>query len=115
MLACKAGGLIKIKIFNSGRTAYVAVCATTADAFTSAGNESVPKIIQNNTIRQFFKTAITILLIFNHNSFRVLVDKIASVYFSWKKNIYILALETASPRNQHCANCFGTLPFSVES
>jgi len=26
-----------------------------------------------------------------------------------KYNIYILALEMASPGNQHCANCIGTL------
>ena len=60
-----------------------------------------------------FQTAISILLISNHNSFRVLFDKIASVYFIWKKNIYILALEMASPENQHCANCICTLSFPM--
>jgi len=35
-----------------------------------------------------FKTAISILLISNHNSFLVLFDKTASVYFIWK-NIFI--------------------------
>ena len=46
------------------------------------GNESMPKIIMNNTINLlFFKTAISILIISNHNSLRVLFDKIASVYF----------------------------------
>jgi len=35
----------------------------------------------NNTINLFFKTAISILVISNHNSFRVFFDKIASVYF----------------------------------
>jgi len=45
------------------------------------GNESVPKIIINNTINLFLKTAISVLLISNLNSFRVLFDKIASVYF----------------------------------
>jgi len=44
----------------------------------------------------------------NDNSFRVLFDKIASVYF-FEKYIYILALEMASPGNQHCAHCIGTL------
>ena len=29
------------------------------------------------------------------------------------KKIYILALETASPGNQHCANCVGTLSFRL--
>ena len=40
----------------------------------------------------------------------VLFDKIASTYFI-RKYIYILALEMASPGNQHCANCIGTLSF----
>ena len=41
-------------------------------------NENVPKIIINDNN---FLTAISILLISNHNSFRVLFDKVASVYF----------------------------------
>ena len=45
--------------------------------------------IINNTI--FFKTAISILLISNHNSFRVLFDKIASVYFIRKTHQYFSA------------------------
>jgi len=28
-------------------------------------------------------------------------------------NIYILALESASPANRHCANCIGTLSFPI--
>jgi len=39
------------------------------------------------------KTTIIILVISNHNSFRVLFDKIASVYFLFEKCISILALE----------------------
>ena len=46
------------------------------------GNESVPKIIADNTIYLCFKTAVSILLISNRNSFRVLFDKIASVYLT---------------------------------
>jgi len=34
-------------------------------------------------------------------------------YILFEKYIYILALEMASPGNQHCANCIGTLPFPV--
>jgi len=30
-----------------------------------------------------------------------------------EKNIYILTLEMASPGNQHCASCIGTLPFRI--
>jgi len=56
----------------------------------------VPKIIINNTINLFFQTAISILLISNHNNFRVLFDKIASMY---------LTLEIARTGNQSCANC----------
>ena len=44
-------------------------------------NESVPKIIVNDTVNFFSLTAISILAISNHKSFRVLFDKIASVYF----------------------------------
>ena len=53
------------------------------------------------------------MLISNHNSFRVLFDKIVSVYFIWKKYIYTLAFDIASPGNQHCANCIGTLSFAI--
>ena len=34
-------------------------------------------------------------------------------YILLEKYIYIAALETAVPRNQHCANCIGTLSFPV--
>jgi len=82
------------------------------------GNESVPKIIINDTIRLFFKTAISILVISNHNGFRVLSDKIASVYINRKIYIKnkiknILALEMANPGKQHCANCIGSLSFPI--
>ena len=75
------------------------------------GNESVPKIIINNTINLFL-TAISILPIWNHKSFRMLFYKFASLYFILK---YILALEMASPEKQHCANCIGTLSFHISN
>jgi len=60
-------------------------CSSAASAVrrlpSAVGNESVPKIIINNTMKLFFITAIRILVISNHNSFRVLSDEIASVYF----------------------------------
>jgi len=31
----------------------------------------------------------------------------------FEKYIYILALEMASPENQHCASCIGTLSFPI--
>jgi len=43
----------------------------------------------------------------------MLFDKTASVHFIRKKYIYILALEMASPGNQHCASCIGTLSFLI--
>ena len=59
-----------------------------------------------------FKTAIGSLVISNHNGSRVLFDKTASEYL-FEKYIYILALEMASPVNQHCASCIGTLSFPI--
>ena len=60
------------------------------------GNDSGPKITINNTINLLL-TAINILLISNHNSFRVLFHKIASVYFIW--NIYTVPLAPAHFRS----------------
>jgi len=34
-------------------------------------------------------------------------------YILFEKRINILALEMASPGNQHCASCIGTLSFPV--
>jgi len=45
------------------------------------GNESVPKIIINDTIKSFSCTATSILVISNYSSFRVLFGKVVSVYF----------------------------------
>jgi len=67
-------------------------------------NESVTKINYNKWHNNLFFAAISILVTWNYTSFRVLFDEIASVYFIWKKYIYILALEMASSGNQHCAN-----------
>jgi len=41
-------------------------------------------------------------------------DKKILPYILLEKNIYILALEMASPGNQHCANCIGTLSFRIQ-
>jgi len=49
--------------------------------YLETGNESVPNIIINNTLNLFFETAMSILLISNHNIFRVLIDKNTSAYF----------------------------------
>jgi len=42
----------------------------------------------------------------------VLFDKVLP-YLLFEKYIFILALEVASPGNQHCANCIGTLSFPM--
>jgi len=47
---------------------------------TAHREKSLPKIIKLLT-KLFSQTAISILVISNHNSFRVPFDKIASVYF----------------------------------
>jgi len=44
----------------------------------------VPEIVINDTINLFLNTAISILVISNHNSSRLLLDTFASVYFIWK-------------------------------
>ena len=54
----------------------------------------------------------SILVISNHNSFRVLFYKVASVCF-FEKYINILALEMVIPGKRHCANCIGTLSFPM--
>jgi len=48
--------------------------------YRSIGNEIVPKIIINSMLNLFL-SAIGILEISNHNTYLVLFDKIASVYF----------------------------------
>jgi len=68
----------------------------------------VPKIIINDTINLFF-TAVGILVTSNHNSFRVVFDKLLPNIF-YVKNIL---LEMASRGNQHCASCIGTLLFRI--
>jgi len=76
--------------------------------------QNLPKIIIDDTIYLFLKTAISILVISNHNSFRVSFDKIASVAcILFEKCIYILALEMVSTGNQHFADCIGTLSFAT--
>jgi len=62
----------------------------------------------------FFNLQLSFSYFLNHNSFRVLFDKIASVYL-FEKYIYILVLEMTSTGNQHCASCIGTLSFPVIS
>ena len=71
------------------------------------GNDSAPKIIINDTI--FFSyTAISILVISNHNSFGCCLTKLLPCIL-FEKCINILASEMASQGNRHCANCVGSM------
>jgi len=45
------------------------------------------------------------LLISNHNSFRVLLDKIACVYFIWKKNYFGLYFSVGNGHSREQALC----------
>jgi len=78
----------------------------------STANESVPKIIINNTVNLFLKLQSTFWQ-FQTTTVSVLFDEIAFVLFYLKKSIYFLALEMARPENQQYANCIGTLSFPI--
>ena len=60
----------------------------------------MPIVIINSIVNLFLKTSISVLVISKHNSFRVLFDKIASVFILVEKYIHILALEMANRVNQ---------------
>jgi len=87
---------------------------STVVGLEAVGNESVPKIIINNTINLFSETAISILVISNHNCFRVLFGAKLLPHIAFENCIYILALEMARPWNQHCVGCIGTLSFPIQ-
>ena len=71
----------------------------------TTGNESLPKIITNNTITSFFKVQSSTLRISNDNSFRL------GIFYL--KNVFIFSTGNGQPGNQHCANCIGTLWFPI--
>jgi len=83
-------------------TSHIALHCRTS--FSLVGNESVPRIIINNTIN--FLSVISIFVLPNHNdnSVRVLIDKIASVYFIWK--IYLIyAVNIGNGHHKELALC----------
>jgi len=73
---------------RSHRTNWTELNEATRLQQASIDNESVPKIIINNAINLSYKTAISILLISNHNSLQVLFDKNWFRVF-YLKNIFI--------------------------
>jgi len=60
---------------------YAAGLDRVTQARSGGCKSSLPKMIINDTISLLFKSAIRIFVISNRNRFRVLFDKIASVYF----------------------------------
>ena len=73
--------LAYLRVFFRGIPTATLQCNNITSVRASLGNESVPKIVINNTINLCFKTTILILVISIRNSFRVLFGKIACVYF----------------------------------
>jgi len=71
----------------------------------------VPNIIINYN---FCETAISILAISNHNNFRVLFDKIASVYFCLKNKSTALPIVSAQERPQDFGQG-GQCPLAAEN
>jgi len=61
-----------------------------------------------------FLTANSILVTSNHNSFRVLFDNVASVFYIWKNILIFYHWKWAADGNQHCANCIGALSFPIQ-
>ena len=78
-------------------------------------NESVPKIIVNNTINLFFKLQSAFCKFESITVFKCCMIKLLPYILFEKIYIYSSALEMASPGNQHCANCIGTLSFPTET
>jgi len=73
----------------------------------------VPKIIINNTTELFFKleSAVWQFQVTTVSEWHLIK---LFWYILFEKCIYILALEMASPGNQHCASCIGTLSFPID-
>ena len=81
--------------------AYIGLIGACSARQKQTGNKSVRKIIINNTINLglLFKTAISILVVSNHNGFRVLFDETGLLpCILFEKHIYISASEMASHR-----------------
>jgi len=77
------------------------------------GNESVPKIIINDTINLVLKLQAAL---WQFQTITVSVCCLIKLFthILFEKIIYILTLKMASTGNQHCASCIGTLAFPME-
>ena len=83
-------------------------------SLTRTGNESVPKIIISNTTQQIYFLELQSAFW----KFQIITVSESCLikllqYILFEKYSYILALEMASPANQHSANCIGTLSFPI--
>jgi len=74
------------------------------------GNKSVPKIIINYNTIHFIKLQSAFSLFQTITVSGCSLIKLLP-YILFKKYINILALKMASPGNQHCVSCIGTLSF----
>jgi len=84
------------------------------DVVGNRENDSVPKIPTNDTMNAFFRTAISVLLVSNRNSFRVPCSIESLPYTLSEKCIYMISVEMSSAWfNRHCASCIGTLSFHI--
>jgi len=77
-------------------------------------NESLPKIIINNTVSYFLLQSAFCQFQTITVSERCLIKSLP-LYILFEKNILIniLTLKMASPGNQHCASCIGALSFPM--
>jgi len=76
------------KEWNRIRVNFNCSAYSSLASHSPAGKESVSKIIINVHKKLIFKLQSAFWVISNHNSFRVLFDKIAYVYLIWKRYLY---------------------------
>ena len=76
------------------------------------GNESVPKIILNDTINYFFKLQSACWQFQTITVSECCLMKLLP-YILFLKYVYTFALEIGNPVNQHCSNCTDALSFHM--
>jgi len=103
------GGWTLLNVLVVYTTCCVSVCAV------DIGSKSVPKIIVNNTVSSFLKTAISILVISNHNGFCVLFDTIASVCFFICQIYLYFIIGNAQPRVPALCQLYRHVSFPMQS
>ena len=79
----------------------------------SAGNENVPEIIINDSVNFFLKLQSAFWWFQTITVSECCLIKLLP-YILVEKYINFFALEVASPGNQHCVRCIGTLSFPIQ-